>query len=96
LPAARAAGGQVRPADGALDSGLGPNDADLLQKLFTSARMEFEKRYLTEALRKANGKVTRAAEESGEYRKKMARLIKKHGVEVKARADSGSGRMESN
>mgnify|MGYP000606564762 CR=1 FL=1 len=58
----------------------GPNGADLLEKSFTAARMEFERRYVTEALRKANGNVTRAAEESGEYRKKMARLIKKHGL----------------
>ncbi|MGT2476677.1 sigma 54-interacting transcriptional regulator [Paraburkholderia terrae] len=59
-------------------------DADLLSKPFTSARThlvaEFEKRYVLEALRKSNGNVSRAAAESGEYRKKIDRLIKKHSI----------------
>ena len=41
--------------------------------------------------RKADGNVSRAAEESGEYRKKMARLIKKHGLgAVRSEAMQGS------
>lgn len=59
-------------------------DTELLAMPFTSARAllvsEFEKRYVTEALHKANGNVTHAATDCGEYRKKIARLIKKHGL----------------
>jgi len=53
---------------------------------FTAARSamvaDFERRYLSEALRRANGNVSRAARECGEYRKKIARLMKKHGIEA--------------
>jgi hypothetical protein len=40
---------------------------------------------VAEALRKARGNITRAAEESGEYRKKIARLMKKHGLDAGGR-----------
>jgi two-component system, NtrC family, response regulator GlrR len=59
-------------------------DDQLFSKPFTDARTElmseFERRYVEEALRKADGNITRAAEECGEYRKKLSRLIKKHGI----------------
>jgi two-component system, NtrC family, response regulator GlrR len=61
-------------------------DDQLYSKPFTRARTElvseFEKRYVEVALRKADGNITRAAEECGEYRKKISRLIKKHGIEA--------------
>lgn len=60
-------------------------DAGLLGEPFTSARTQlvsaFEQRYVSEALRKANGNITRAATECGEYPKKLSRLIKKYGLE---------------
>jgi DNA-binding NtrC family response regulator len=59
-------------------------DEDLFSKPYTRARTEllseFEKRYVEQALRKSDGNITRAAQESGEYRKKLSRLIKKHGI----------------
>jgi two-component system, NtrC family, response regulator GlrR len=60
-------------------------DKNLTDQRFTEARdalvSDFEKRYVIEALRKTNGNITQAAEEAGEYRKKIARLIKKHGID---------------
>ena len=59
-------------------------EAELLSQSFTSARKhlvsEFEKRYVSEALRKSKGNITRAATECGEYPKKFSRLIKKHSL----------------
>jgi len=59
-------------------------DKNLTDQRFTEARdalvSDFEKRYVLEALRKTNGNITQAAEEAGEYRKKIARLMKKHGI----------------
>ena len=68
------------------------SDRGLTERRFSIARTEivseFEKRYVMEALRKAHGNVSRAAAESGEYRKKIARLIKKHGLAPPAGAMS--------
>jgi DNA-binding NtrC family response regulator len=61
-------------------------DKNLTDERFTDARnalvSDFERRYVIEALRKSNGNITQAAEEAGEYRKKIARLIKKHGIDL--------------
>ena len=66
-------------------------DDELLSEPFTSARKhlvsEFEKRYVSEALRKANGNITRAAMQCGEYPKKISRLIKKHGLSMDSASD---------
>ncbi|MEH2522017.1 DNA-binding NtrC family response regulator [Bradyrhizobium sp. AZCC 1610] len=69
-------------------------DDELLGKPFTSARKhlvsQFEKRYVSEALRRTNGNITRAASECGEYPKKISRLIKKHGLSREGTPDQSS------
>jgi len=61
-------------------------DGNLTDQRFTEARdalvADFERRYVLEALRKSNGNITQAAEEAGEYRKKISRLIKKHRIDL--------------
>jgi two-component system, NtrC family, response regulator GlrR len=61
-------------------------DRSLTDQRFTEARdalvADFERRYVLEALRKSNGNITQAAEEAGEYRKKISRLMKKHQIDL--------------
>ncbi len=58
--------------------------AEFPLRSFTQIRNDivsnFEKTFLCEALRRADGNIARAAQDCGEYRKKIERLMKKHGL----------------
>jgi DNA-binding NtrC family response regulator len=62
------------------------SDNQVAAQRFTEARdallRDFERRYVIDVLGKTRGNVTQAAAEAGEYRKKISRLMKKHGIDA--------------
>jgi len=78
----------IRPSDlwleGAEDSACIDDEGLLFDLPFNDARnqvvLDFERKYLTELLRRAGGNVTQAAKMAMKERRTMGRLLKKHNL----------------
>ena len=78
----------IRPSDlwleGTEDSACIDDEGLLFELPFNDARnqvvLDFEKKYLTDLLRRAGGNVTQAAKMAMKERRSMGRLLKKHNL----------------
>jgi DNA-binding NtrC family response regulator len=80
---------QIRPADLALPGGVveeGPAPPVHFRAARAAALEGFERRYIERLLRRHDGNVTRAAREAQKDRRAFGRLIKKYGIDKRARA----------